>query len=138
MTDVQDDDTILVVNGDTYTDLDFSEPVQSLASRGADALMVCAVREVRIDYGVLISTRPGGCALHRETHLYLFGQHGDQRPAGRCTAFHAAGPSWDMPELLWHLSESGGKVACMQTSAVWRDLGRPDDLILANEDARGT
>ena len=39
----------------------------------------------------------------------------------------------DMPEFLQAIRSNGGAVTCLQTSAMWRDLGRPEDLISANE-----
>ena len=37
-----------------------------------------------------------------------------------------------MPDFLRNIKLAGKRVTCLETDAIWYDLGRPEDLILAN------
>lgn len=131
---VHSDDVVLVVNGDTWTDFDFAMAVRALADRNADALIVCAERTTRIDFGVVELDASNSLARYTEkptmTHLVSTGINAirgsairEWLPEGRV----------DMPVFLEAIQSGGGRVSCLQTDASWRDLGRPEDLIEANE-----
>ena len=132
---LDDDDIVLVVNGDTWTDFDFASAVRALDERNADAILVCTERTTRIDFGVVQLDASDSLAQYVEkptmTHLVSTGINAirgstilNWLPEGRV----------DMPDFLQAVQSAGGTVSCLQTDASWRDLGRPDDLIAANEE----
>ena len=43
----------------------------------------------------------------------------------------------DMPDFLMGLVGAGHRVRCVVSDALWMDLGRPEDLIRANELVNG-
>lgn len=136
---VNGDDIVLVVNGDTWTDFDFASAVWALDERNADALIVCTERTTRIDFGVVETDASGSLARYIEkptmTHLVSTGINVIR---GRAILNWLPEGRVDMPEFLQAIQSAGGTVSCMQTEASWRDLGRPEDLIDANEEyARG-
>lgn len=127
------DDTILVVNGDTFTTANFAEIHDWFRLTGAIAAMLCTDRSIRIDYGVVefdgsgllqgIREKPTleyhvstGINLLRGSALHLL-------PSGRV----------DMPDFMLLLRQLGHPVACRQLEGVWMDLGRPEDLVEAND-----
>lgn len=131
--DLQDDDVLLVLNGDTLTNLDFGELLDWFESEDATAAMVCVHREVLIDYGVVQSSESGELLGISEkprvshmlsTGINLFrGRALRELPSGRV----------DMPDFLTSLADSGHRVLCRETDALWLDLGRAEDLIAAND-----
>jgi len=129
---VAPDDTVLVINGDTLTTLDFGALLDWFESTGADAALACAEREIVIDYGVVTAGENGrleridekptttnllstGINVFRGSALRLL-------PEGRV----------EMPDFLQSLSRSGHEVLCHVTDELWMDLGRVEDLAEAN------
>lgn len=130
---VQDDDVVLVINGDTLTSLDIDALLTWFEGTDADAAMVCVEREVTIDYGVVVADAQGDLVEIREKPStrnllstginVLRGRALRELPAGRV----------DMPDYLMGLTRSGGKVACRTVTDLWMDLGRVEDLTAAND-----
>lgn len=131
--ELADDDVVLVVNGDTLTTLDFEATIDWFRDSGAAAAMVCAKREVAIDYGVVEADEHGHLIGIREkprldyvvsTGINLLrGAALRELPQGRV----------DMPDFLMGLRSAGHVVACRVMDELWMDLGRPEDLVEANE-----
>jgi NDP-mannose synthase len=136
---VADDDVVLAVNGDTLTDFDFRLAERELVARGADAVIVAKQRHTRIDFGVL-EVGPDGTLLSyvekpELDHLVSTGIN-----AIRGSAIRRWLPDGrvDMPDFLRLIQSGGGSVVCLPTSATWFDLGRPADLVAANESLVGS
>lgn len=121
-------DEILVVNGDTYTDLDYA----SFADRVdpmAEAAIACVHRELRSEYGVVDFDDYGHLKSYREkpkfsmvvsTGIYLL------RPSA--LELLSLGQRSDMPDLLRELQSRGRVVQCITGDWIWRDLGRAEDF----------
>lgn len=122
------DEAVLVVNGDTYTDLDFGEVVSAHRASGADATVVVARREVPIDFGAVEMDERGDLVAYREKPTFTFDVSiGVNVLTGGALAELPEGPV-DMPDFLLLLVDRGRRVACLRTDADWLDLGRIDDL----------
>ncbi|MCL1899337.1 MAG: sugar phosphate nucleotidyltransferase [Promicromonosporaceae bacterium] len=130
---VADEDTVLVINGDTLTSLDLGGFMTWFEESGADAAMACVEREVTIDYGVVkadddgrlleIAEKPTTTNL-LSTGINVFRGAALRRlPAGRK----------DMPNFLLDLTAAGLDVRCHRVTDLWMDLGRVEDLQAANE-----
>lgn len=131
--EVADDDIILVVNGDTLTSLDFGATIDWFRDGGALAAMLCCQREVRIDYGVVEIDEHGMLQGIREKPTLRY-----QVSTGinllRGAALRLLPPGRvDMPDFMLSLRQAGHPVACRLIEGLWMDLGRPEDLIEANE-----
>jgi NDP-sugar pyrophosphorylase family protein len=130
---VHDDDVVLVVNGDTLTSLDFRQTLDWFRSTGALAAMVCAKRVVAIDYGVVDFDEQGDLVTIREKpRLDYTVSVGINLVQGRALRMLPQGRV-DMPDFMLGLSRAGHRVACQVMDGLWMDLGRPEDLIEANE-----
>lgn len=131
--DVQDDDVVLVVNGDTLTSLDFGELLDWFESTDADAAMVCVEREVTIDYGVVVADPDGSLRqIHEKPTTRNLLSTGINVLRGRALRRLDAGRV-DMPDFLLSLVADGGTVLCRRTEELWMDLGRIEDLEAAHD-----
>jgi len=124
-----DDSPILVVNGDTPTDLDFAEVVREHPLEAGIAICTNR-REVPIDFGVVEVTDDSLLLAYREKptldYLVSMGVYvlspwviADRIPVG-----------WrlDMPDLIRGLMAGGSPVRAHGSDVYWLDLGRIDDL----------
>lgn len=121
-------DRLLVVNGDTFTDLDYRRVLDELDS-DVDAVVTCVNRDLPTNYGVVAMDSCNNLAAWDEkpvvsltvsTGIYgLKGTALDMLPSGVAT---------DMPQLLVALKNSGRPVRCFLADCEWKDLGRPEDF----------
>jgi NDP-sugar pyrophosphorylase family protein len=130
----QYDDTLLVMNGDLLTDLDFDELV-SFHRRHRAALTIAAHRRrVKIDLGVLERRED-----YRVTGYQEKPEHSYEVSMGiyvyepRALAFIAPQTYLDFPDLVLKLIAAGEKVCAMPCDCLWLDIGRPDDYARAQE-----
>lgn len=133
MTGVTPGDTVLVINGDTLTTLDLAATMAGFEAGDATAAMVCVQREVVIDLGVVEVDEHGRLAgIAEKPRLNHTVSTGINLLRGRALELLPAGRV-DMPDFLLALVAAGEPVDCLTTDALWMDLGRPDDLLAANE-----
>jgi NDP-sugar pyrophosphorylase family protein len=129
------DRSILVVNGDILTTLDYAEMYRFHTDRGAAATIASYQRKVRIDFGVLeFAGDPHILAGYREKPEFSF-----QVSMGIYILSPAA---WDrltpgeplaMPDLIESMRNDGDPVHCFQSPCYWLDIGRHDDYATAND-----
>jgi NDP-sugar pyrophosphorylase family protein len=126
---------VLVINGDTYTDFDFQLGVTELIKRSSPGVIVTASRSVQSEFGVVEIKENGELDSFSEKPIII------QQVSTGINYFEVASlkkvrqpGKLDMPELLMkiHLTSTIG-VYCLENKSTWFDLGRPQDLILANE-----
>ena len=129
-----DEDRVLVVNGDTITDLDMGAVYREHESGGRrDDLHERADCRCRLRRGAYRSRRPDG-GLRRETRAPLRGQHGRQRPLrlgdrALCPGVYA--PRHARPAA--RDGRASATVRVRRTDAYWLDIGRMSDLEAAVE-----
>jgi len=124
-----DDDPILVVNGDTLTDLDFGAAVRNHPLEAG--ISICTNRrEVAIDFGVVDVADDGLLLGYREkpTLDYLVSMGVYVMSSWVITDHIPAGERLDMPDLIGSLMAAGYPVRTHDAEAYWLDLGRIDDL----------
>jgi NDP-sugar pyrophosphorylase family protein len=123
------DEPILVVNGDTLTDLDFGEAVRSHTEKAG--ISICTNRrEVAIDFGVLEVQENGLLKGYKEkpTLDYLVSMGVYVLSPWVITDHIPVGKRLDMPDLVRTLMAVGHPVRTHNADAYWLDLGRIDDL----------
>jgi NDP-sugar pyrophosphorylase family protein len=126
------EDRILVVNGDTFTDLDMAEAYRE--HDPTDAATVCANRRsVPTEFGVLEADGDGRLKAYVEKPemTYDVSMGVNVLSAWAIDTFVEAGKALDMPDLLRRIMDAGGTVRVRRTDAYWLDLGRMSDLELA-------
>lgn len=128
-------ESVLVMNGDILTTLDYGEMFRFHERRGAPATIAAHPREVKIDFGVLeFGEDPHILAAYREKPKFSY--HVSM-------GVYILSPSaWDhlrpgeflgMPDLLERMRASGSAVHCHREPCFWLDIGRHDDYAAANE-----
>jgi len=131
--ELAEDDVLLVLNGDTLTNIDFDGLMSWFEGTDLDAAMVCVDREVSIDFGVVNADSNGMLVdIAEKPQIAHLLSTGINLLRGRTLAQLGAGRV-DMPDFLMGLVSSGAKVACHTTDALWMDLGRADDFTKAND-----
>jgi NDP-sugar pyrophosphorylase family protein len=123
------DDRILVVNGDTFTDLDMS--VAYREHDPTDAVTVCAKRRsVPTEFGVLETDGDDRLTSYVEKPElnYEVSMGVNIVSAWAIDTFVEAGQALDMPDLLRRITSAGATVRVRRTDAYWLDLGRMSDL----------
>jgi len=131
--DVDPDETLLVLNGDTLTTLDLAATMAGFEAGHALAAMVCVERDVVIDFGVVDAAADGRLrGIAEKPRLHHTVSTGINLLRGRALA-HLPEGRVDMPDFLLGLVAAGERVDCVVTDALWMDLGRPEDLVRAND-----
>jgi NDP-sugar pyrophosphorylase family protein len=131
--EVGDDDVIVVVNGDTLTDLPFGDLIERHRVSGADASIVVLRRETHIDFGVIEVGEDERLVGYSEKPTFDFlVSIGVNVFRGSALRHIAPAEALDMPTFLLRLRDAGGYVRCHKADCFWLDLGRLDDLRDAN------
>lgn len=131
--DVADDDSVLVINGDTLSSLDLRALLDWFEGTDADAALVCVRRDVQIDYGVVQVAADGQLVAIDEKPITTNTlSTGINVLRGRVLNRLASGHT-DMPDFLMSLVSDGLSVLCRVEDILWMDLGRVEDLAAANE-----
>jgi NDP-mannose synthase len=122
------DDSVLAVNGDILTDLDFGEVLDGHRAAGADATVCVGRHRVGPEFGVVEVTAEGRLADFREKPQEdLLVSIGVNVLRGSALAAIAQGERIDAPALMLRLRDARARVDCRVVDAYWRDLGRIDD-----------
>jgi NDP-sugar pyrophosphorylase family protein len=123
------EESILVVNGDTLTDLDFG--VAFGFHEPSSGITICAnTRTVPVDFGVLEVDDQGGLTGYSEKPTFSFPvSMGVNVVSGWVVRDRVTpGVRLDMPELVLSLVADGVPVRVHDPGAYWLDLGRMSDL----------
>ena len=124
-----DADRILLVNGDTLTDLDFGAAYRDHDPE--DAATICAnTRTVDIDFGVLERDGEGFLAEYTEkpTLSYLVSMGTNVVTVDKLFSYLKRGERLDWPELMHRFDLGGERIRVINPDAYWLDLGRMSDL----------
>lgn len=128
MTGIEEDDRILVVNGDTYTNLDYREVLAQL-SDNTESVVACVARSIETNYGVLTLGESGQLLTWEEKPtIDMIVSTGIYALRGSALNLLENGKHRDMPDLLQALNAAGRPVKCFVSDCEWRDLGRPEDF----------
>ena len=125
---VEPQDRILVVNGDTFTDLDYREVLAKLEDP-IEAVITCVERTIATNYGIVHFDSAGHLTEYEEKPtIDMMVSTGIYGLRGSALSLVLPGERMDMPDLLNALRASGRSVGCFVTQCEWRDLGRPEDF----------
>lgn len=124
-----DDQPVLVVNGDTLTDLDFAKTLKSHSE--TSGITICVNRrQVPIDFGVLEVGDGERLVAYNEKPIleYLVSMGVYVISPWVIRDLIPTGQRLDMPDLVRKLMAEGHVVRTHDSDAYWLDLGRIDDL----------
>lgn len=129
------DETFLVMNGDILTRLDFGSLVDFHRQSGYELTIASHVRISRLDYGVIDADESGRVRAFSEKpeteSLVSMGIY-VMEPA--VLQAIPEGEFFDFPDLVQRLVAEDRAVGVYRYSGYWRDLGRQEDYIAANEE----
>jgi len=128
------EDRLLVVNGDTLTDLDMGNAYRE--HDPADGATVYASRRsLPIDFGVLEVDDSGKLVSYAEKPeaVYDVSMGVNVLSTWAIEAHVTRGARLDMPDLLRRILDAGSVVRVRRTDAYWLDMGRLSDLETAVE-----
>jgi len=129
------DETMLVMNGDVLTTLDYRELLAVHRDRQAWGTIAMSHREVKVDYGVVVSGADGTLTEYREKPVIQYDvSMGINVLSARCLEYVPRGAPFDMPDLMETMRRAGRTVICHRTESYWRDIGHFDDYVQASED----
>lgn len=129
-----DDDDLIVVNGDTLTNLNFRELIEHHRTTGAAATVGCNVRRVPSEFGVIEIGPTGELTGYLEKPVIESTvSMGVNVLSARVVGGLQPPRRIDMPDLFRELSARAERVSCFVSECVWLDLGRVDDVRAANE-----
>ena len=122
------DDTFLVMNGDVLTSLHFPDLIDNHRSTGAAATIASHVKKVKIDLGVLRTSKDLEVIGYLEKPTYDFMvSMGIYVFEPRVLSHIGHGEHLDFPELVLRLLGAGEKVVSYPFDGYWMDLGRFED-----------
>jgi NDP-sugar pyrophosphorylase family protein len=128
------EDRVLVVNGDTMTDLDMGAVYREHEIR--DAATICTnVRTVAVGFGVVHTDDDGRMEGYEEKPelLYEVSMGVNVLSAWAIERFIADSTHLDLPDLLRAMRRASATVRVRRTEAYWLDIGRMADLEAAVE-----
>ena len=129
------DDTFLVMNGDILTELDFTDLMAFHRGRGHALTIAAHVRRTPLDYGVLELDDVDEVRGFREkpevTSIVSMGIYVMEPEV---LELIPVGRAFDFPDLVQALLAAGKSVGAYRFSGYWRDLGRHEDYVAANEE----
>jgi NDP-sugar pyrophosphorylase family protein len=128
-------DTVLVMNGDILTTLDFAAMMKAHKSGDAVATIAVSRRDVFVDYGV-VRVDDDGClaGIDEKPTLAYDVSMGVNVLSRAALEMIPTGIRFDMPDLLKSLLAAGKRVDCFRSDCYWQDIGRFDDYQQASAD----
>jgi NDP-sugar pyrophosphorylase family protein len=129
-----EDDRILVVNGDTLTDIDFDAVYRR--HKTDDAMTVVAQqRDVALRFGIIDKDETGRLADYSEKPVFSYDAGmGIYVVATHAISRHLPDPEpIDMPQLIRRLLDAGETISVFDSDDYWLDVGHIDDLEAAME-----
>jgi NDP-sugar pyrophosphorylase family protein len=131
---LSDDDDLVVLNGDTLTDLTIADVVEARRRSGASIEVVAQTRTSQIDFGVLdVDGADRLVALHEKpesSHLVAIGVYVVSSAA---VTQITPGQHIDFPQLISNNLGQPDGVHVHRFDGIWLDLGRLDDFAQAVE-----
>jgi len=128
------EDHFLVINGDILTDMNFKKLLTTHKKNKSQATIVCKERIVKTDFGVLEMDNKGDLLDYIEKPEHRsYVSTGINVLTKECQQYIRPKESIGIPDLMLRLKNSGKKVYCFKLPGVWLDLGRLDDLEMAQD-----
>ncbi len=128
------EDDFLVMNGDILTDVNFQELLEFHKKEKAQATIVCKERVVKTDFGVIEIDQSGQLVDYIEKPEHRsFVSTGINVFTKGCQEYIKSKELLGMPDLVLRLKRSALKVSCFKLAGLWLDLGRLDDLEMAQD-----
>ncbi len=130
------DETLLVINGDILTRVDFRTMLSYHRKYSADLTVGVRQYDVDVPYGVVESNGPFIQQLREKPRYSFFVNAGIYLLEPSVYPYIPGGQQYDMTDLITQLLKTGKSVVSFPIMEYWLDIGQPDDYRQAQEDAR--
>lgn len=122
----------LVTNGDVLTDIHYSELLDFHCRHGASATMAVRLHEWQHPYGVVYTKGVDIIGFEEKPIARSHINAGIYVLEPNVLELLVGGDYCDMPTLFVRLKEQSARTIAYPMHEPWLDVGRPDDLIIAN------
>jgi NDP-sugar pyrophosphorylase family protein len=129
-------ETILVINGDILTGVDFQSLLAFHREHKADLTLAVRQYDIQLPYGVVECDGPAVSRLTEKPILKWFVNAGIYLLEPNVYGYIPNGEPFDMTELIQRLLDAGRPVASFPIREYWLDIGHQADYEKAQEDAK--
>lgn len=130
------EETILVMNSDLLTNVDYEAMFESFLEKGADLMMACIPYNVDIPYAV-IETEGDQITSFKEKPTYTYYSNaGIYLFKKKYVDFIPRNTFYNATDLIADMIEQGGKVCYYPILGYWLDIGKHADFEKAQEDVK--
>ena len=126
--------TVLVINGDILTTIDFRAMAQFHRSNEADLTVAVRPYEFDVPYGVIDCDDLKVIAVREKPRIRFFVNAGIYLVEPSAWNFITEGERLDMPQVIERLLSANATVISFPMREYWLDIGRPDDYQQAKDD----
>ena len=130
------EETMLVINGDILTQVDYRVMLGYHAENQADLTMAVLRYDLQVPFGVIECEGPIVLGLAEKPLLKFFVNAGIYLLQPSAYKFIPTGERFDMTELIQKLVDEGRTVAAFPIREYWLDIGQANDYQQAQEDFR--
>lgn len=126
--------TLLVINGDILTQVDFRAMLAYHRESCADLTMAVRQYDLQVPYGVVECEGPSVRRMTEKPCLKFFVNAGIYLLEPVVHRYIPNGERFDMTDLIQRLLDEGRQVVSFPVREYWLDIGLPDDYLKAQED----
>jgi NDP-sugar pyrophosphorylase family protein len=131
----REDRSMLVLNGDLLTTLDFTRLLAFHYDNAATATIGTTRRTETVQFGVIETETAGRITHYKEKpNLEYLVSMGIYVFSPEVRDYIPSLQKFDFPDLVQSLLRHDKRVLAYESDAYWMDIGRPDDYQRANED----
>lgn len=127
-------ETLLVMNGDIVTDVDFRAMHEYHRQHHADLTVAVRAYQFQVPYGVIESDGASVLGLREKPELNFFVNAGIYLLEPAMLAHIPRGIHFDMTDLIRVSLERGSTVVSFLVHEYWLDIGEPDGYLQAQRD----
>lgn len=129
-------DTVLVMNSDLLTNIDFEDFYLFFQTQQADLAVACIPYQVNIPYAVMDTDGHWVTGFKEKPTYTHYSNAGIYLMKRSVLSFIPKGEPYNATDLMAHLIQSGKKVAAYPLVGYWLDIGKQDDYKKAQEDIK--
>jgi dTDP-glucose pyrophosphorylase len=129
-------ETLLVINGDILTKVNFRAMLDYHQEHGADITIGVRKYDLQVPYGVVECEDQRVSRLREKPSLSFFVNAGIYMLEPRVNQHITNGEHYDMTDLIDRLIRKGRPVISFPIVEYWLDIGKPSDYARAQEDVK--
>ena len=129
-------DTILLMNSDLLTNIDFQDIYSNFKTSGSDLMVACIPYKVDIPYAILEMEDDRVISLKEKPSYTYYSNAGIYLMKRGVVDLIPKNEHFDATDLMDTLISKGNKVGYYPILGYWLDIGKMDDFIKAQEDIK--